>query len=71
MMNPTPIEITVFATHKDVPHPVYRNIVFTVPVVGDTIYYRFNKRKRSGVVVKVSWEFSPLADYVRAKVDVE
>jgi hypothetical protein len=70
-MKPTPTEITIFAMHKDEPQLVYRNVVITVPRIGDTLYYKFKKRKYSGTVAKVSWDFKVDNPYVRVKVDLE
>jgi hypothetical protein len=70
-MKPTPTEITIFATHKDGPVPVYRNVVLSVPSVGDKVFYRHNKRKHSQHVVSVAWEYNVDNPYVRARVELK
>ena len=69
-MKPTPTEITVFIWRDAEPIIIYRNIVLTVPQEGQLVYYKYKKRKYSGTVEKVSWDFNIDNPYIRARVDL-
>jgi len=70
-MEPTPIEITIFATHKDEQVLVYRNIVLSVPRDGETVFYKIKRRRYYQTVQSVTWEFSVDKPYVRVKVQLK